>query len=87
MDGWELTAFRISKTVVERTLYPANTNLPNYGGQLAVSFVDFAGVDLSDTSLYFKAPDAFLRNQVFSYGGNVNYELIYSGYEFDGETL
>ena len=44
-------------------------------------------VDFAEASMYFKAPDSYLRNQLKSYGGRINYQLTYSGYDFDGITF
>lgn len=78
MENWEPTAFKIDKTVSQSSLFPESRSLPNYGGELALAFGDYSGVDLSDTSIYFKAPGEYLRNQIFSYGGRINYTLTYS---------
>ena len=47
-------------------------------------FIDFENVELSERSLYFVAPDSYLRNQIFSYGASLEYTMTYSGYEFEG---
>ncbi len=52
MEGWQMTSFKITKTVAERKL--RDEELPNYSGELAVSFTNYPNLDLSDTSLYFK---------------------------------
>jgi hypothetical protein len=63
MEGWELTSFKITRTVTEAKLRnPAK--LPNYSGELAVSFTSHPEVDLKSSSLYFRAPKDYIQNQV-----------------------
>ena len=83
MENWELTSFKITKTVAEKKL--GDQSLPNYQGELAVSF-DSYPVDLNTYSIYFKAPEDFLRNQINSYGGNLNYQFTYSGYDMSSPS-
>ena len=83
MENWELTSFKITKTVAEKKL--GDQSLPNYQGELAVSF-DSYPVDLNTYSIYFKAPEDFLRNQINSYGGHLNYQFTYSGYDMSSPS-
>jgi hypothetical protein len=85
MADWELTSFKITRTVTESKLRNPSS-LPNYSGELAVSFTSFPEVDLKSTSLYFKAPKDYIQNQIKSYGGKINYQITYSGYEMDGRN-
>jgi hypothetical protein len=85
MEGWDMTSFKITKTVTEQKL--RSVTLPNYSRELAVSFTSYPTVDMSQATMYFKAPEDFLRNQINSYGGNLNYQLTYSGYELDGAPV
>ena len=73
-----MSSFKISKTVVAKKLQ--DQTLPNYSGELAVSFTAYRNVDLASHTLYFKAPEAFLRNQINSFGGKLQYQITYSGY-------
>ena len=63
----------------------SSPKLPNYSGELAVSFTSHQDVDLRSTSLYLRAPKDFIHNQIKSYGGKLNYQITYSGYEMDGK--
>jgi hypothetical protein len=85
MDDWSLTSFRISKTVNEKSL--GDFSLPNYGGELATLFSDYSdsGIDMTQSSFYFRAPEAYLRSQINSYGNRLNYVLTYSGYTLSGK--
>ena len=85
MGDWQITSFSIGKTVTETSI--SLISLPNYDGQIAAYFADYddADVDLSVDSLYYKAPEDYLRNQINSYGSQINYVLTYSGYEFEGK--
>jgi len=82
MDKWSLTSFKISRTVSEVGL--GQPELINYSGELAISFRDYPISDLSTTSVYFKAPIDYVKNQIMSYGGKLNYQITYSGYELEG---
>ena len=89
MNNWELTSFSIGKTLVESPLVDA-VSVPNYSGELAMALDDVLvnnGIDLEETSLYFKAPDAYLRNQINSYGGHLRFSVQYSGYDLEGTVL
>ena len=85
MDNWGMTSYRLARTVVEEKV--SERRLPNYDGELAVSFPDFGDVNLAESSLYFKAPEAYLKNQIFSYGGKISYMLTYSGYELESKSF
>lgn len=86
MDNWQLHGFNVKKTLTKINL-DEGVSVPNYNGELALAFDSYAsGVDLSLSSLYFQAPESYLREQIFSYGNNLKYSLIYSGYEFAGEA-
>ena len=85
MDDWGLTSFKITRTVTETKLR-SSEKLPNYSGELAVSFGSHSEIDLKSSSLYFKAPKDYIHNQIKSYGGKLNYQITYSGYEFDGRS-
>ena len=77
MTSWEFPKIPIEKKLDE------GQSLPNYSGELAVSFTSYPRVDLSTSTVYFKAPKDFLRNQINSYGGNLNYQITYSGYSME----
>ena len=81
MENWRLTSWEFPKIPVEKKL--GDESLPVYSGELAFSFTSYPQVDLSTSAVYFKAPEAFLLNQINSYGGNLNYELTYSGYDLE----
>ncbi|TRY60964.1 hypothetical protein TCAL_05712 [Tigriopus californicus] len=84
MDNWQLHGFDVKKTLTKISL-DEGVSVPNYNGELALAFDSYAsGVDLSLSSLYFQAPESYLREQIFSYGNYLKYSLIYSGYEFAG---
>ena len=85
MEGWQLTSFKITKTVTEKKPN-SDQSLPNYQGELAISFTSYPSVDLTTNSIYFKAPEDFLRNQINSYGGKLSYQMTYSGYNLDGAS-
>jgi hypothetical protein len=85
MESWELTSFKISRIVTESKLR-SSAKLPNYSGELAVSFSSYPEVDLKTTSVYFKAPVDYIHNHIKSYGGKLNYQITYSGYEMEGSN-
>ena len=78
MTSWEFPKIPIEKKVGEE-----EQSLPNYSGELAESFTSYSQVDLSTSTLYFKAPAEFLGKQINSYGGYLNYQITYSGYELE----
>jgi hypothetical protein len=86
MEDWELTSFKITRVVTESKLR-SPASLPNYSGELAVSFSRYPEVELKSTSMYFKAPKDYIHNQIKSYGGKLNYQITYSGYETEGKWL
>ena len=54
--------------------------LNDYGGSLAVVFNQYPGLDLSqEATMFFKAPQAYLRSQINSYGGTLSYTVTYGG--------
>ena len=54
--------------------------LNDYGGSLAVVFSQYPGLDLSqEATMFFKAPEAYLRSQINSYGGTLSYTVTYGG--------
>lgn len=79
MEDWEMTSFKIGKTLTEKAPN-SDQSLPNYSGELAISFTSYPDIDLNEQTLYFKAPEAYLRNQINSAGGAFNYKVTYSGY-------
>ena len=81
MENWQVTSFMVTKTVSEKSL--GDQSLPLYGEELAVSFTSYRNVDLKSTSIYFAAPEDFLRNQINSYGGKLQYSVTYGGYNMD----
>ena len=84
MNGWSMSAFTVGKTVTRQPLR-ADSPLANYAGEVATFFEDYASVmDLTQQSAYFAAPEAFLRKQIWSYGGQLAYTVAYSGYDFQG---
>ncbi len=93
MNGWRLTAFSFGKTVTETALSSSGaSNLANYGGEVPAFFEDFSsslggGAPLTDVSVYFAAPEEFLRSQINSYGGEIRYTITHSGYEFEGKKI
>jgi hypothetical protein len=86
MNGWRLASFSFGKTVRQRSI-SLNEPLNNYGGEVPAFFedLDLSG-PLTDSSVYFAAPDAFLRSQINSYGGKMTYTITHSGYEFQGRN-
>ena len=78
MENWEMTSFKITKTVVEKKLGNAQS-LPSYSGELEDPFSNYPNHDHTQSPLYFKAPQEYLRNQLKSYGGELNYLLTYKG--------
>ena len=86
MEDWELTSFKISRIVTESKLR-SMAKLTNYAGELAVSFSSYPEVDLKTTSVYFKAPVDYIHNHIKSYGGKFNYQITYSGYEMEGNSI
>lgn len=85
MENWKMTAFQVGKTLAEKKPGQAN-DLPNYSGELAVSFTAYPDISMDSHTLYFKAPEDFLRNQIKSYGGFLSYSVTYSGYNMDGSA-
>ena len=79
-----MTSFKITRVVSESKLRSPAT-LINYNGELAVSFSSYPEVELKSTSMYFKAPKDYIHNQIKSYGGKINYQITYSGYEMEGK--
>ena len=77
MTSWEFPKIPVEKKLGDDTLVPYS------GSELAVSFTSYSQVDLTTSSVYFKAPEDFLRNQINSYGGHLNYKLTYSGYDLE----
>ena len=54
--------------------------LNDYGGSLAVVFSQYPGLDLSqEATMFFQAPEAYLRSQINSYGGILSYTVTYGG--------
>ena len=54
--------------------------LNDYGGSLAVVFSQYPGLDLSqEATMFFQAPEAYLRSQINSYGGTLSYTVTYGG--------
>ena len=86
MEDWELTSFKISRVVTESKLR-SPASLINYNGELAVSFSSYPEVELKSTSMYFRAPKDYIHNQIKSYGGKINYQVTYSGYELEGKLF
>ena len=54
MDNWEITSFKITKTVVEKKPYVVDQSLPNYSGELAIQFDQYPDIDLTTHTMYFK---------------------------------
>ena len=81
MENWQVTSFMVTKTVAQKSL--GDQSLPLYGEELAVSFTSYRNVDLKSTSIYFAAPEDFLRNQINSYGGKLQYSVTYGGYNME----
>ena len=77
MTSWEFPKIPIEKKLDDER------SLPNYSGELAVSFTSYPRVDLATSTVYFKAPKDFLGNQINSYGGYLNYQITYSGYNME----
>ncbi len=84
MDGWRVTGFAIDKTVSQRSINNDDLDLPNYYDEIVTVFEDDT-IDLTSESIYFQAPEKFLRQQIYSYGGELSYMVTYSGYNFEGK--
>ena len=76
MENYEITSFQVDKTISEQSPRNEDKSLVNYSGELAVSFNAYPDIDLTTNTLYFKLPDEYMRNQITSYGGNLNYQVI-----------
>ena len=84
LENWEVTSFQVGKTLTEQPPNLEDKSLINYYGELTVSFNSYPDVDLNTNTLYYKLPDPYLRNQINSYGGDLNYQATYSGYNMEG---
>ncbi len=56
--------YNIDSRIVTESKLQFLDKLPNYSGELAVSFSSYPEADLRSTSVYFKAPEDFTGNQV-----------------------
>ena len=85
LQDWSLTSWEFPKIPIEKKL--GDDSLPDYSGELAISFTSYPQVDFSQSTVYFKAPEDFLRNQIKSYGGKLNYQITYSGYSMENVPI
>ena len=79
MEGWEMRAFEINPRTITKVGLPNLNKLTDYGGSLAVVFSQYGPVDLTKATMFFSAPEEYLRSQINSYGAKLSYKVIFGG--------
>ena len=79
MEGWEMRAFEINPRTITKVGLPNLNKLTDYGGSLAVVFSQYGPVDLTKATMFFSAPEDYLRSQINSYGAKLSYKVIFGG--------
>lgn len=84
MENWSGVTFNFDNRLATKTDLQMQS-LPNYDGQLDMSFNGLLSTDLSKNTFYFQSGPAYGGSQLKSYAGAITYNITYSGETNAGE--